>query len=330
MKIALQGRLTFCRPNRRLDLLSIANELQVTALEIEDDLTVDFTELVAIRRELERCRIEVVSLHAPCSCWTPGTGKWAQSVQRIELAIERAARIGSRGVVLVPRMPRGLSVEAARDGYTHLAAAARTLAASHGLRLSLNNSGLHAAAFGSPTYFAEQCDTLAPDVQMTMDVANWQLGGECPLHAIRVLAPWLEVIHLKDWTIPRNQGAVTSVSRSMAMAIRRRVMSSPFGHAARQIATWLGVARQVPRVVQGTDGTWYQGAMIGDGIVDLKACLQALHAIKFPGTLVIEYEGTGDLAAAYRTGAAKVREMLSTIVGSAPQLPLDDVARTTA
>lgn len=327
-KLALQGRLTFCRSNPRLDLRSIAQELHVSQLEIDDDLSLDLEEVRAIRDDLAQRGIEVDSFHIPCTCEPLGSARLEQARERIRLGIERAAQLGSRSIVLVPRTPPGSSIDSALQSYSHLASFARQLVVERGIGLSVNNSGLHAAAFGNPQYFVQLCESLAPDLRMTLDIANWQLGGECPFEAIRQLAPWIDVVHIKDWTVPSNQRAVTSASRSLAMEVRRRVMSSHLGGVARQLATWLGVSKYVPRVVPGTDGIWYQGAMIGDGIVDIPGCFKTLRTNQFQGTVVIEYEGTGDLEQAYRIGVARVRQMLARHDESTSPAPTDVAKHT--
>ena len=133
----------------------------------------------------------------------------------------------------------------------------------------------------------------------------------------------LEVIHLKDWSIPQQQGPVTGFSRSLAMQLRRRIMSSPLGRFARGLSEWLGVTRLVPRVVCGTDGIWYQGTTIGDGIIDIPRCLERLRDVEFKGYLCMEYEGTGDLESALRIGVTRVRSMLSSIAATASPRPED-------
>lgn len=323
MQLAVQSKLTFCRPNSRLDLIRLASRLGIWSLELEDDLALGEPELSAVRRQLEQAGLELFSLHVPCTCWPRTDRRFSDSQKRICRGMERAHQLRAKAVVLVPRTLGKVSVAEAQASYCEHSAYALSLAEPLGLGVSVNNSGLHAAAFGHPDFFAELLAVSSRKLRMTLDVANFPLAGHCPLAAIRLLEPALDVIHLKDWTIPQQQGTVTGISRSLAMRLRRQVMSSPLGDLARHAAGWLGVARHVPRVVCGTDGTWYQGEMIGDGIIDIPSCLERLQEIQFTGYLCIEYEGTGDLEQALRTGVTRVREMLTSIAATASPQPGD-------
>lgn len=42
---------------------------------------------------------------------------------------------------------------------------------------------------------------------------------------------------------------------------------------------------------QGSDGRWYQAALIGEGAVDQKSCLQAMKDAGYDGYINLEYEG---------------------------------------
>ena len=52
---------------------------------------------------------------------------------------------------------------------------------------------------------------------------------------------------------------------------------------------WVRVARGQGR--EGLDGRWYKAALIGEGLVDHKACLQAMKQAGYKGCINIEYEG---------------------------------------
>ena len=43
--------------------------------------------------------------------------------------------------------------------------------------------------------------------------------------------------------------------------------------------------------MRGLDGRWYRGALIGEGIVDHRSCLQAMKKAGYTGFINIEYEG---------------------------------------
>ena len=52
---------------------------------------------------------------------------------------------------------------------------------------------------------------------------------------------------------------------------------------------WANVARG--QGSEGLDGRWYQAALIGEGLLDHKACLQAMKKGSYKGYINIEYEG---------------------------------------
>ena len=52
---------------------------------------------------------------------------------------------------------------------------------------------------------------------------------------------------------------------------------------------WVRVARG--QGSEGLDGRWYKAALIGEGLVDHKACLQAMKKAGYTGYINIEYEG---------------------------------------
>jgi len=52
---------------------------------------------------------------------------------------------------------------------------------------------------------------------------------------------------------------------------------------------WVRVARG--QGSEGLDGRWYKAALIGEGLVDHKACLQAMKQAGYKGYINIEYEG---------------------------------------
>ncbi len=182
-----------------------------------------------------------------------------------------------------------------------------------GIKPTVNNSGVHADCFGQSQYFCQLCQQFSNRVGMTFDVGNWLLAGEEAPDAVARLAPWIDVVHLKDWTIQPGRDAVRSGLRSGLKSLRRHVMSSFAGDAARFVARTLGLNRHISRLVRGMDGTWYSGAVIGEGLIDNAACIRTLHRCGFSGYLCVEYEGTGDLTTAYRRGVERVQQILATI-----------------
>jgi sugar phosphate isomerase/epimerase len=64
--------------------------------------------------------------------------------------------------------------------------------------------------------------------------------------------------------------------------------------------------------MQGLDGRFYRGALIGEGIVDHRACLQAMQQAGYSGYINIEYEGNLYTPAdATRKAVAYLREVMA-------------------
>jgi sugar phosphate isomerase/epimerase len=62
----------------------------------------------------------------------------------------------------------------------------------------------------------------------------------------------------------------------------------------------------------GLDGRWYQGAVIGEGIVDHRSCLEAMKRAGYGGHINIEYEGNDYTPAeATRRAAAYLRGIMA-------------------
>lgn len=67
--------------------------------------------------------------------------------------------------------------------------------------------------------------------------------------------------------------------------------------------------------LHGLDGRWYQGDLIGEGIVDQVSCLKAMEQAGYSGYIDIEYEGNDYTPAdATRKAVAYLREQLTQTV----------------
>lgn len=68
--------------------------------------------------------------------------------------------------------------------------------------------------------------------------------------------------------------------------------------------------------VLGRDGRHYRGALVGEGLVDPKPCLEAMHEAGYEGYIDFEYEG--DLYTpedALRKGVPRLKELIDAIQG---------------
>lgn len=109
---------------------------------------------------------------------------------------------------------------------------------------------------GAASPFAISSDILeaireAPGLKLTFDNGNAMLGGEDPAVSFTRCAAHVVHAHFKDWA--RVETAANSL--------------------------------------EGLDGRRYQAALIGEGLVDHKACLVAMKKAGYAGYIDLEYEG---------------------------------------
>ena len=90
-----------------------------------------------------------------------------------------------------------------------------------------------------------------PGLRLTFDAGN-AASGEDPVESFHRSAPFVVHAHFKDWTV-RPDAA--------------------------------------PGFRPMLDGRHYKSALIGEGVVDHRACLAAMAAAGYPGCINIEYEG---------------------------------------
>ena len=319
MKISLLGRLSHCRKGSKLALIDLALELGVTGVELVDDERVTPAEVHQIRAYLDDFGVELVSLHIPVGLAVEGSSVRSQSLDRAHTSLERAALLGTGTVMLSP-LPSSLadSVEANRDSFQEMVKQLMPDVIRLGLRPTFNNSGNYTGSFGRVEYCRRLCEQFAPDAGMTFDVGNLLLAGEEQTAATEQLAPWIAVVHLKDWIVESGTGSDGHPAnmRLLLRRLNRWVMDSPARNIAKTAARMLGISgaiQQRSRLFRGLEGTWYRGAIIGEGILDHEMFLKQLRQIGYGGYLSIEYEGGGDLKTAYRQGAERVRQILENL-----------------
>jgi len=127
-------------------------------------------------------------------------------------------------------------------------------AQQHGVTLALENHGLLAGRSDQVRAIIQQVGSLA--LRANLDTGNFLLVGQNPVDAARELGPLVALTHLKDF---------------------RRVGPTDTGH-----------------VFRGLDGTGFTGAVLGEGLVDLRKILDVLRSAGYDGWLSLEYEGSAD------------------------------------
>lgn len=178
-------------------------------------------------------------------------------VGKVRAGIEEAVRLGSQVVrVFAGDVREGIEFDSARRWLVQCLAECSRIAAGEGRLLALENHGRLAGR-------SDQVRGLIEDVRETAgndvlganpDTGNFLLVDETPHEAVRNLADMANMVHFKDFAVARSPEEEARAMRSNA-------------------------------------GTAYLGAAIGEGVVDLAACVAALKEGGFDGWLSIEYEG---------------------------------------
>lgn len=184
--------------------------------------------------------------------------KRAKALDAIRLGIEEAGVYGAEVVrVFAGDVKEGVTFDQARAWIVEGLAEASRLAESAGVRLALENHGTLAGR-------ADQVRGLIADVRemagndalgANPDTGNFLLVDAVPHEAVAEVADLAAMVHFKDFRRPNEDES--AVYTSLA-------------------------------------GTLYVGAAIGEGVVDLEACVRALRAKGFDGWLSIEFEGAED------------------------------------
>ena len=194
------------------------------------------------------------------------------SLRTIQGGVEEAVNLNSRVVrVFSGSLMEGISFEDALGWIVEGLSAGAAYAIAQGVVLGLENHGALAGR-------SDQVKTIlgrvaSPALGANIDTGNFLLVNQAPHEAVADLARFTVSVHLKDF-------------------------------------------KAVPDDYKGTtymafDGTRYAGTVIGEGDVDLRACLQSLKDAGYQGYLSIEYEGEEDAAQSVAQSIENTRRILS-------------------
>lgn len=180
-------------------------------------------------------------------------------LDKIRFGVDQAVIHGAHTVrVFAGDVAEGITFEQARTWIVEGLASGSLYAADHGIKLALENHGKLAGR-------GDQVASLIADVRALSgnkvlganpDTGNFLLVNQPSHEAIRQVAHLANMVHFKDFT------------------------SAPADHEG-----WAYTA---------LDGSKFVGTAVGEGIVDLNACIQELKSASFDGWLSIEYEGEED------------------------------------
>ena len=254
------------------EFVSAANEAGVDGVELLDLFykepanawTGEHTpESIAAARQIAKDALRQNGL--PCPIFSVANdfaqtdeAKRAKALNNIRLGIEEAGVYGAEVVrVFAGDVKEGVTFEQARAWIVEGLAEASRLAVDAGVRLALENHGTLAGR-------ADQVRGLIKDVREAAgndalganpDTGNFLLVDAVAHEAVAEVADLAYMVHFKDFRRPNEDEQAVYTSLS---------------------------------------GTPYVGTAIGEGEVDLEACVRALKAKGFDGWLSIEFEGAED------------------------------------
>lgn len=199
----------------------------------------------------------------------------ANQVAKIRFGVDEAVAYGATVVrVFAGDVAEGITFEQARDWIVEGLAEGAKYAHDHGVKLALENHGTLAGR-------SDQVSGLIADVRSLSgndalganpDTGNFQLVDQASHYAVRELAPLANMVHFKDF--------------------RPAPPDDPEAHFT------------------SLSGRRFAGAAIGEGGVDLSACIAGLRDAGFDGWLSVEYEGEEDPLTAVPRSLANARKFL--------------------
>jgi sugar phosphate isomerase/epimerase len=263
--------------NGTLDLPAVIRyirELGVTTVELMD-ADVRAEEIPAIESALAQTGCKVVCYDMVCDVVTPDTSERRSRTVRFRADLQRAARFTASYVLVVPGLvPKEVSQVAARHWFADALRECLPDAARLGLTLTVENLGLPEMAFLTSQPIYFLCEAVGPELKVIFDAGNFLLSDEDCLDALDRLASRVAHVHFKDW----------------------QVVSGPAENA-----------------YPGTDGRWFRGAALGEGLVNLRGAIERLRLIGYRGAVSVEYEGIGEPREAVRRGVAYLRSLLDAV-----------------
>lgn len=216
----------------------------------------------ATERETAKAALEETGL--PCPIFSVGNNfaketpeERAAEVAKIRFGIGEAKFCSAKVVrVFAGDVREGLDFETTRGWIVEGLAEASRIADGEGVRLALENHGRLAG-------LSDQVRGIIHDVRARAgndalganpDTGNFLLVDEASHDAVEDLASYAYMVHFKDFA-----EAITPDAKARAM--------------------------------KSNDGHPYIGAAIGEGVVDLRRCIEHLQNAGYRGWLSIEYEG---------------------------------------
>ena len=250
-----------------------AKELGAEGVELLDFFWTDRNaEIGAVKAALKELGMPVCTWAVGNDFVSPDPGKREESVRTVHQGVEEAVNLNSQVVrVFSGTLSGEIPFDAAFSWIVEGLSAGAAYAVTHGVTLGLENHGKLAGR-------SDQVKAIIGDVgssalRANIDTGNFLLVNQPPQEAVADLADLTVSVHLKDFK------AVCADYQGTALA--------------------------------ALDGTRYAGTVIGEGDVDLPACLQSLKDVGYRGYLSIEYEGEDDATEGVARSIENARRILS-------------------
>lgn len=197
------------------------------------------------------------------------------ALRKIQFGVDEAKRYGAEVVrVFAGDVSDEVKYRQAYDWIIGGLTEASHYAHDNGVKLALENHGKLAGRGDDVCKIIEEVrDTAGNDaLGANPDTGNFMIVNQPSHEAIKIVAPLAYMVHFKDF------------------------LKEPAGHE--------GFA------YEALDGTRYVGMAVGEGEVDLAACISALKEAGFDGWLSVEYEGEEDPMTAVPRSISNARKFL--------------------
>jgi len=204
-------------------------------------------------------------------CAGPGPERQA-GLDKLRARLDDAAELGAKTVLFTTgATAEGQDRDEARRNVAEGLAELLPEAKARGLVLTIEDFGSLRSPHQTSAECLEVCELAGPDLRLTYDSGNMVMGDEDPVDFLHAVAEKVVHAHAKDWELLPPEAEGRVISRS---------------------------------------GKKYQGAVVGQGVLDYPAIIAALKSINYQGYLSFEYEGPGDQIAAARQGCAYLSSLI--------------------
>ena len=276
MKLGL-SMWSYVHPYKQGDLTIPAFVREAARVGAEGVELLDFfwqdqdAELPGVRDALRETGLPVGVYSVANDFVVPGEVAHKAQVETITKGVDTAQALGARVVRVFGGNARaGITDAEAFRCIVQGLSEGAEYARARGITLALENHGSLAGLSGQVALILDAVGS--PALGANPDTGNFLLMHDTPENAVARLAPRAAMAHLKDFVaVPPNYEGLTYAS---------------------------------------PDGAKYAGTALGEGEVNIGACLEALHAAGFIGWVNLEYEGEEDPREAVARSMAHARRLL--------------------